>query len=105
MGSEDQDKGNELEVARAELVKALRRVVKAELGDDASFAERETAALAASHDAAARGADIHREQQGSDERYVTLREAGLPVGSGITEGACKVSGGSSSQAQRSALAQ
>ncbi len=40
------NKGNELEVAGAELVRALRRVVKAKLGEEASFAERETAALA-----------------------------------------------------------
>ena len=60
----DQDKDNEREEARAELVKALRRVVEAELGDGASFAERETAALAAYDEALA---DIHREQQGSDE--------------------------------------
>jgi hypothetical protein len=60
----DRDKDNELEEARAELVKALRRVVEAELGDGASFAEREKAALAAYDEALA---DIRREQQGTDE--------------------------------------
>jgi len=64
VGSVDRDKDNELEEARAELVKALRRVVEAELGDGASFAEREKAALAAYDEALA---DIRREQQGSDE--------------------------------------
>ena len=64
MGSEDQDKDNEREEARAELVEALRRVVEAQLGDGASFAEREKAALAACDKALA---EIHREQQGSDE--------------------------------------
>ena len=64
MGRVDQDKDNESEEARAELVKALRRVVEAELGEGASFAEREKAALAAWDTALA---DIHREQQGSEE--------------------------------------
>ena len=64
MGRVDQDKDNESEEARAELVKALRRVVEAELGEGASFAEREKAALAAWDKALA---DIQREQQGSEE--------------------------------------
>ena len=64
MGSVDRDEDNEGEEARAELVKALRRVVEAELGDGASFAEREKAALAAYDEALA---DVRREQQGSDE--------------------------------------
>ena len=64
MGSMEQDKDNEREEARAELVEALRRVVEAQLGDGASFAEREKAALAACDKALA---EIHREQQGSDE--------------------------------------
>ena len=63
MGRVDQDKDNEREEARAELVEALRRVVEAQLGDGASFAEREKAALAACDKALA---EIHR-QQGSDE--------------------------------------
>ena len=64
MDSMEQDKDNEREEARAELVEALRRVVEAQLGDGASFAEREKAALAACDKALA---EIHREQQGSDE--------------------------------------
>jgi len=64
MGSMEQDKDNEREEAGAELVKALRRVVEAQLGDGASFAEREKAALAACDEALA---DIHRQQHGSDE--------------------------------------
>jgi hypothetical protein len=47
----DQDKDNEREEARAELIKALRRVVEAELGEEACFAERETAALGACDEA------------------------------------------------------
>ena len=58
------NKGNELEVAEAELLRALSRVVKAKLGEEACFAEREKAALAACDKALA---EIHREQQGSDE--------------------------------------
>ena len=65
MGRVDQDKDNEREEARAELIKALRRVVDAELGEGASFAEREKAALAAYDEALA---DIRREQRGSDEK-------------------------------------
>ncbi len=64
MGGVDRDKDNELEEARAELAKALMRVVEAELGDGASFAEREKAALTAYDEASA---EIHREQQGSNE--------------------------------------
>ena len=64
MGRMDQDKDNERENARAELIKALRRVVEAELGEGASFAERERAALAAYDEALA---EVRREQQGSDE--------------------------------------
>ncbi len=64
MGSMEQDKDNEREEARAELVEALRRVVEAQLGDGASFAEREKAALAACDKALA---EIHRDQQGFDE--------------------------------------
>ena len=64
MGSVDQDKDNEREEARAELVKALRRVAEAQLGEEASFAEREKAALAACDEALA---EVHRVQQGSDE--------------------------------------
>ena len=64
MGRVDQDKDNESEEARAELVKALRRVVEAELGEGASFAEREKAALAAWDKALA---EIQREQQGAEE--------------------------------------
>ncbi len=65
MGRVDQDEDNEREEARAELIKALRRVVDAELGEGASFAEREKAALAAYDEALA---DIRREQRGSDEK-------------------------------------
>ncbi len=64
MCSVDRDNDNELEEAKAELVKALRRMVEAELGDGASFAEREQAALAACDEALA---DIRREHQGTDE--------------------------------------
>ena len=64
MDSIEQDKDNEHEEAKAELVKALRRVVEAQLGEGASFAERERAALAACDKALA---DIRREQQGSEE--------------------------------------
>ena len=64
MGRVDQDKDNESKDARAELVKALRRMVEAQLGEKASFAERERAALAACDKALA---DIRREQQGSEE--------------------------------------
>ena len=64
MDSIEQDKDNEREEAKAELVKASRRVVRAQLGEEASFAEREKAALAACDKALA---EIHREQQGSDE--------------------------------------
>ena len=53
MGRMDQEKDNERENARAELIKALRRVVEAELGEGASFAERERAALAAYDEALA----------------------------------------------------
>ncbi len=45
------NRDNEREVARAELVRALGRVVKTELGEEACFAERETAALAACNEA------------------------------------------------------
>ena len=38
-------KGNEIEVAKADLARALKRVVEAEVAADASFAEREVAAL------------------------------------------------------------
>ena len=65
MGRVDQDKDNEREEARAELIKALRRVVDTELGEGVSFAEREKAALAAYAEALA---DIRREQRGSDEK-------------------------------------
>jgi hypothetical protein len=51
MGGVDRDKDNELEGARAELAKALRRVVEAELGEEACFGEREAAALAACNEA------------------------------------------------------
>jgi len=44
-------KNNELEVAKADLVRALDRVVKAKLGSGSSFAQQEVAALAASSEA------------------------------------------------------
>ena len=45
------NRDNEREVARAELVRAVGRVVEAELGEEACFAERETAALGACDEA------------------------------------------------------
>jgi hypothetical protein len=42
--------GNEAEVAKADFMRALRRVVEAELGPDATFAQREAAAMAASNE-------------------------------------------------------
>jgi len=44
-------KGNEAEVARADLVRALHRVVEAELEPNATFSQREVAAMAASNEA------------------------------------------------------
>lgn len=44
-------KGNEIEVARADFVRALKRIVEAEVDADASFAEREVAALDAADEA------------------------------------------------------
>lgn len=44
-------KGNGAKVAKADLARALRRVVKAELGLDASFAQREVVALTAADEA------------------------------------------------------
>jgi hypothetical protein len=40
-------KGNEAKVAKADFMRALRRVVEAELGPDATFAQREAATMAA----------------------------------------------------------
>jgi len=45
-------KNNELDVAKADLVRALDRVVKAELASGASFAQQEVAALSAGNEAA-----------------------------------------------------
>jgi len=44
-------KGNELDVARADLTRALRRVARATAGEDASFAQLEDAALEAADEA------------------------------------------------------
>jgi len=44
-------KGNESQVAKADLVRALRRVVEAELEPEAAFAKREVAAMAAANEA------------------------------------------------------
>lgn len=44
-------KGNEVKVAKAELFRALKRVVEAELRQEASFAQRESTAMAAADEA------------------------------------------------------
>ena len=43
--------GNEIEVARADLARALKRVVEAEISPESPFAEREIVALAAADEA------------------------------------------------------